>query len=193
MKRTIIVILLFSLTALPLSAQGWWGREKPRKAVPQSSKNPIQSYTEKVMIPTIMKPIDGVAPGGEPATWLGKSLPQMIAQYPGLRLVADRGERVIYRTADSVFFEFYNNRVVVARADIDGNWKFPDEPWFIQTMDKIEDSGFKKAVGDKGVWKYFYSNYYFSIRYVRNTDTYSVRYEYLPLHDRYGELLPEGE
>ena len=191
--RITILMALMLIVAMPLSAQGWFGRERPRKPVPQSSKNPMPAYTEEVEIPTIMKPMDGVESKGEPKTWLGMSLPQLIQQFPGLKMVADNGERVIYKTTDDVFFEFFNNRVVVVRGDIKGNWKFPDEKWFIQTMDKVEVSGFKKAVGEKGLWKYFYSDFYYFIRYNRNTDVYSVRYEYLLLHNRYGELQPEGE
>lgn len=181
------------MIALPLSAQGWFDRERPRKPVPQSSKNPMPAYTEEVVIPTIMKPMDGVAAKAEPKTWLGMTLTQLIQQYPGLKIVADNGERVIYKTTDNVFFEFYNNRIVVARGDIKGNWKFPDEKWFMQTMDRVEESGYKKAVGEKGLWKYFYSDFFFSIRYSRETDIYSIRYEYLPLHNRYGELMPSDE
>lgn len=187
----LLLILFLLFATLPASAQFGWLFGKSKKAEPaQSSLRPQESFVEHTLIPPVAKPLNHLGPGAVPNAWLGITVAQMIDLFPGVLLVDAGDERLTYRTTDSIFFEIYNNHVVATYGDIKGNWKYPSEAWFIQVMNRIEQSGFERRTSNEPVFKYYYKTFVVTVRYNKKTDFYRIRYEYLPSQYRYGELIP---
>ncbi len=168
-------------------------REKPYVPVsrPQNSLRPQAAAVSGVGIPPVAMPVDTIYRHGVPDGRLGRSVPQLFNDFPGIRIVDGSGERVIYQTRDSIIFEILDNRVVVARSLVKGNWKYPNEEWYQRIVDKAKASGYVRHVFENNVHKFFYETFTFTIRYKRNVDIYDIRFEYLPSHYPHSQHLSE--
>ena len=165
-------------------------RYKPVYATPmsQSSHFPMEASLDGQHLPMILRPIETVPEGKVPQVDLGLTLQELRQRLPLIHLANGGGERVVYTVDDSVFYELYNNRVILIRGEVKGGWQYPDEEWFVRMAQRVEATAFSRANGIDGFWQYIYDDWMFTIRYNRNNDVYTFRYEFLPSHERYGEL-----
>lgn len=183
--------MIMLLASIPASAQfGWlFGKSKTDNTA-QSSLRPQESYMEHTQIPEIARPLNILGSEAVPDAWLGRTVAEMIDLFPGVHLVESGEERLIYETKDSIFFEIYNNHIVATYGEVKGSWRYPDEAWYVQILNRADGSGYERRVVNNLVYKYYYKTFVTSIRYNTKTDRYRIRYEYLPSQFRYGELIP---
>ncbi|MBQ0015681.1 MAG: hypothetical protein KBT04_01695 [Bacteroidales bacterium] len=176
-----------------------------------------RSFTDpESIMPAIALPIDTICRGGSPDAWLGLTLAELIDRFPvGLQMIDDSGEHVIYQNQQGVLFEMLDQRVVVVRQEVRGNWRFPHEPWFAQLRQRLmasaityyneapvadlpEEPSIKanqrgealvragSATDDAPLkqkpWfgRYHYSTFMFTIHYNPSTDSYLLRFDFLP-------------
>ena len=198
MKRFVLLLVVTLMLGSVAEAQYVRPRHKPVNPLPRdANKQSFHSgdYEGTLVIPAVLKPIAATRGGEVPNAFLGYSLAQLLRQFPGIQMVEQKAERVVYKTPDDVIFELYNNRVVEMRGEVKGQALSPDERLFVSIANQLEETAFERATGDKQFWQYFYPKFIFSMRYNYDNDIYTIRYKYKPSDERFGELneRPEAE
>ncbi|MBQ6956231.1 MAG: hypothetical protein IJR13_04500 [Bacteroidales bacterium] len=191
MRQTLRIAALLTLTACALECMAQAPqRRKPAydTPMPQSSHFPVEAFVEGARLPKILRPIETTPAGKTPHVALGLSLQELRQQLPLIRLAKGNDERITYTADDTVFYDLYNNRVVLIHGIVKGGWQYPFEEWFVRMAKTVEATAFSRANGLNGFWQYIYNDWVFTIRYNPNNDIYSFRYEYMPSHERFGEL-----